>query len=111
MKLGPLQEHHARWLDFALRMVGTHYELTKEERAKQRSYRKRKKERDRAQLEAKERRESTAALRSPSRGRDTYFGVAERSIPLKDAEELRRDVEEDHEPEIPDEPPPGWAEP
>jgi hypothetical protein len=31
--IGPLREHHARWLDFALRLVGVHYGLTDEERA------------------------------------------------------------------------------
>jgi hypothetical protein len=41
---------------------------------------------------------------------DSLF-EGERSVPLKDAEELRRDRDEDHEPVLPDDPPPGWAEP
>ena len=84
--------------------------MTDERRAADRRKYRERKARDRAQMEARERRASSAPLRVPMRYRDGD-AAGERSVPLSEVEELRRDVEEDHEPAFPDEPPPGWAEP
>ena len=80
--------------------------LDKERRARQRDYRKRKKAQLQDELDAKERRESSAPLRV-----EMYFQCGTRSVPLRDVEEVRRDLDGDYELDLPDEPPPGWAEP
>lgn len=77
-----------------------------EQRAAAREKRREKKAQLQGELAAKERRESSAPLRV-----EMYFQCGTRSVPLRDVEEVRRDLEGDHELELPDEPPPGWAEP